>query len=634
MTEQSLQINFSLAGGRPVDPYWLRMEMVKNDDTQMTVGEAAGIIDALYDVSICGRTDDEPQTIEEQEQPTADDWRAALARLRYPSCEALAAAEDDMGAYDAQIKVYRSHQGELYKMLLSAGDIRSVVRTEERVTLTLDIEEKSYITLDVPIVHSPVIAWQGVDGPDIRIIGNTLYWDEVFTGVLRAEFNTIYDLVDVHVHGITNEDSEIVSGSSGDGRWLGTGWYSGDEDGTELLDVKDIECAVLAFYHYQFETITLHKPEIDESVPIDDIMAICEWTGSTTVPGDGDFGRDGECFKAVKSIEICECGGKRTTTRKEIKTGCPPGVNKGTTVNKGKEEAGGFDFVDCGGDDEVSSAAFYEKTCCEEISDDHEDFLPKCKERHSRYTGNCIPDHEWLKKAYGNDAQIIMVGAKHGVCGELIVTQDTSGADCCDGVSALSWDTENSGDIVTPGSTSGVAVLGGKLPLEVSIRGAGFYLDPDLTVRDGTVDGRSIMIFASPDACGYANISVADGCSKTSGGIKSTEGQWNSVDLDIAKHCGEATGYTGSDETREYYRDKNQYRTEQYHPATVYAYCLYCWQSSNQNQICVEAIDMDTMGQPCLPDNTNYRADVSGDGEWDRCMSPHGSLAKEWVCAQ
>lgn len=579
MTEKSLQINFSLkGGGRPVDPYWLRMEMVKNDDTQMTVGEAADFIDTLYDVSICGRANDDPQTIELQETPAASAWEQALARLRLPSCEALAAMEDDAGAYDAQLKVYRSHQGELYKMLLSSGDIRSVVRTEERVTLTLDIEDKSYITLNTPIVHSPIIAWQGVDGPDIRIIGNTLYWDGVFTGVLRAEFNTIYDLVDIHVHGIATGEQEIVDGSIGDGKWLGTGWYSGDEDGTELLDAKDIECAVLAFYHYQFETIILHKPEIDESVSIDDMMAICEWAGSTIVPGDDDFGRDGECFKAVKSIEICECGGERNTIRKQVKTGCPPGVKSGTVVNEGKEEAGGFDFVDCGGRDEVSTDAYYEETCCRGRNDAAEDLLPKCRERHSLHIGNCKPDYEWLKKAYGEDVQVVMVGAKEGACGELIVTQDTSGSSCCEGVSGLSWDDERSAKVAAQGTVAIVYVEGGRLPVYVKVRGKGFSLDGE-GLRDGIVDGHAINIFADDGSCGAAKVTVTDGCSTANGVVKSPNGSWYELPPIEQRQCpaSGAADWSGSTFDIEFQqfqlRERPQGNTE-WHPGAGCQNCL------------------------------------------------------------
>jgi len=574
MTEHSLTINFGL-GKSLVDPYWLRMELVEPDDGQMTVGEAAEFIDSLYDTSICGEVDSQP----EPEKPDGTDWDRALDLLTLPTCDALAAFEEagDPGAYDVQIRVYRSHQGEVYKLVLSNGSVTGgPARTEEDRVITLDIENQSSITLDTPIVRNLFAAWQGVDGPDIHVVGNTFYWEGNFTGVLRAEFVTVFDLISIHVTGIENTESEVITGSSPEG-WLGEGWYSGSEDGDELDEVKDIKCACLAFYHYMYELLVLSKPETDESVEEEEAAAICRYAGSTHVEGDAGLGDDEEwtreaciaecneryadssylskcleycnrvCFKNVKYNTICACGGDKSTATEKEPTPCPPGYNTGSTLS-GEAEAGGEKYIDCGVDD-VNDPAFYEQKCCDEWSDLFGDTpLPLCEEHHAPFTGQPPTEKQTqdIKQAHGNNAKIIPVGPLEGKCGEIITTQDVGQQDCCDEVSQLLWDYDNSAVTVTPGSFAVVLVTGGTLPLNVSVRGDGFWLDAAHTIRDGIVNGRSIEIHADADACGAAAVGIDDGCSSVSSYVRSTEGHWVELDKALAPCGSDATAYVGT----------------------------------------------------------------------------------------
>lgn len=459
MTEQSLTIPFSLSGGNnAVNPYWLRFEIVEDKST-MTVGEAAKVIDALYDVSICGQKEKpEPEV---KPEPDAAAWDRAYAAIpRMPGCDGRKAVEEeDPGSYDVQVRVYRSHRYELYKLVLTNGSIGSIRHIEKRVELTLDIENQSSVTLDQPIIKYPSIGWQDIDGPDIKRMGNTLYWEGQVTGVLRAEFGTEFDLVDIHVNGIKTTGSSVVTGT--DHTTLGTGWYSGDEDGTELKDVQDTECTLLGFYHYQYEELQLHKPENDSSVDPGMAAEICNGYGSTTViPGD-EFDREAackaackerypaggtalsnclkkceedekRCYQAADVTEICICGGEKNEITGEIKVRCPKGTADGLRIEgDGKV----IDYVDCGPDSRVHEAEYYSEICCHALYEDIT--LPECLEKHLPFASDGKNNHDDIKAEYGDNAIVVAVGPEKGQCGETIITQNINARDCCDGIPTI-----------------------------------------------------------------------------------------------------------------------------------------------------------------------------------------------------
>ena len=106
---------------------------------------------------------------------------------------------------------------------------------------------------------------------------------------------------------------------------------------------------------------------------------------------------------------------------------------------------------------------------------------------------------------------------------------------CCDFVEPMAWDTENSAEVVAPGSRAVVGITGGAPPFYVSIRGEGFTLD-GYRIRDGWVDTRLFWVYAGPYACGWAPIEVSDGCSIVKHGIRSTEGEWVLQD-DFSPSC-------------------------------------------------------------------------------------------------
>jgi hypothetical protein len=96
---------------------------------------------------------------------------------------------------------------------------------------------------------------------------------------------------------------------------------------------------------------------------------------------------------------------------------------------------------------------------------------------------------------------------------------------CCDEATEIAWDEENSAEVIADNSTGFFVIVGGRSPFTVSVRGNGFYLDPEKTFRDGVIGGRNIPVYTG-NSCGYCHITVTDGCSSVSGGVRSTNGRW------------------------------------------------------------------------------------------------------------
>lgn len=129
-------------------------------------------------------------------------------------------------------------------------------------------------------------------------------------------------------------------------------------------------------------------------------------------------------------------------------------------------------------------------------------------------------------KTYGDKFlgyELHQVGPK-GNCGQKHETwQDR--LNCCDEVEPMVYDTDNSVSVLAPGTSGTVAVIGGKLPVLVKVRGNGFSLD-GYNTRDAWSYSRTIRIYAHDFACGTAPITLDDGCTVAQGSVRSTQGQW------------------------------------------------------------------------------------------------------------
>lgn len=540
MNEHQLSLNL-VAAGVLIDPYWFNME-IKKDALQdgMTVAEAATVIDATYNIKACEPAEtqqhdiwtptdsgtnkniwtDAKNTIAEAADTLEAKKRFAASLSDYTqNCAHSLLAIPELIAYDVTLKIFRSHQSELYKLQMANGTAGPAIKFEGRVVHTVDIDNASSHTFDNPIIRRPVMSWQGFSGPKIHIKGNTAYWEGTVNGILRAEFGTEWDEVTIHVTG-DFADSSMIEGT--DNSVMGTGWYSGSESGEEINDYQDVECSVLAFYHFEYEELILNKPEKDESTTETDKLNICHFVNSTkddSSSGDepGDDEEQAMCQQHVNETVVCQCDGDERHDGHYEPVVCPDGVRGGSTLQGSVDRR---TYKDCGYRDKANNPAYYEDQCCE-LPAEAEVSLPLCMEMVTRFTGD--GQGEVDRSKYPEGTNFVTVSPVDGQCGEHTVKQVVASNNCCVGVPAITWDDENSVEVMADNTQAVVAVTPGKGPYKWSVRGQGFTFTGGL--RDIITDSNAAYIITE-NACGVAAIAVSDMCSSTSGAVKSTDGQW------------------------------------------------------------------------------------------------------------
>lgn len=572
MTERTLSIGLTADTDPIKNPYWLHME-IKKDPLQdgMTIAEAASVIDAVYNIKACEPVETQQNDIWQQEDEGSnrdvwtDDQEATTsstedlaAQRRF--ADSLSAyttrcdADDlaDLVGYDATLKVFRSHRDELYKLQMVNGTADAAVKMSGRVVHTIDIDGESSHTFNNPILtipgtKPPVIVWQGLDGPEIHILGNTVYWNGAIKATLRAEFDTEWDEVLIHVTGEFG-DSAIIEGT--DSSVFGTGWYSGSESGDEIEDYQSVECSVLAFYHYQYEELVLERPEEDESTTETEKINICSYIvrmGEDDGGDPGDPDPNAKCQQHVLETVVCECDGKTESNSYYKPVACPAGVSDGSTLQGSQDRR---TYADCGFRDKVNDPAFYEETCCEPwpFTGVKERPMPKCETIIKAFQAKPKDEDEEkaLKNQYPEGTKFVTVSPADGTCGKWVIKQMINAKNCCDTVSSLVWDAEESIGVITPSSSGEVVVDGGAETLSWKVRGKGFWTDPSFTQRDRTTTSRVLTIYTDATACGSAEIYVTDGCSSVSGSVLSTQGVWFAIDPETAPGNMDATAYIGT----------------------------------------------------------------------------------------
>ncbi len=596
MTEQSLSIFFSNTTSNVVeDPYWLNMEMVKDEEVDgMSIGEAATVIDALYDISVCGENPDPYNLNEEQEvdnNPTVADFAQTLRDLKVDLPDVFASLDTcelsgyniagEEGAYDADIKVFRSHPGtEIYKLRLSNGTASSPRKITERVTHTLEIEEATSYTVDNPILGRPIIAWVGINGPDLNITGNTIWWVGKASGTIRAEFDTEYDLVHIHVHG-EPVNSQIIEGTLPEG-YAGEGWYTGDEEASEIVDIQNIQCSVLAFYHYQYEELILNRPEEDLSVSGEEKDAICSALNpdygysNTHIGGDDDpppQSYDTDCFTECEDscfdaadncsgeysdndcvaeyeactaacyerctrwceqeqevTKICDCSHNETNWINTYRVVCPSDIRTGGKLPDRDPEV---NYIKCNDtDEEVDDPSFYEETCCVPWPFTDRP-MPRCQIIYSAYGGSgAISDS--LKAQYAaryENVAYIGVGTEDGICGEQSVEQIVTQKNCCLDAPEVFLPLESNITVISDNSSAIIIASGGTSPYTWGVEGDGaFFLDGASQVNKLKTTDSAVTLYTE-DCCGTIVITITDVCNESATlYIRAADGGWSTVE--------------------------------------------------------------------------------------------------------
>jgi len=546
MSEITFPINFNLDG---FNSYWLHMEIKEDPDEEgMTVAEAADLIDAIFNIDICNGTGQSQNTYNPS-STSIDLWnnfadqeidpsildplnrfaQELLANNHLDNCKAVTV--DDLKSYDVTIKVFRSHCEELYKLQISNGTARNPVKHADYITHVLELEDADSYTFDNPIIskagiRSPVMKWEGDTGPEITINGNTIFWKGNFTGTLRAEFYTEWDEIVITVTGDPTSSS-MITGT--DPSIFGTGWYSGSETGKEIDDYQNIECSVLAFYHYQYEELLLNRPEIELGVSSEISNAICDTTaaifsGSTDrEPRVDDDGNPIMCRKHVNDYVVCQCDGQERHESYYEEVPCPVGYNAGSTVSGSRDTR---TYKDCGYRDEAHDPEVYLEKCCEEWPFDHS--MPQCKKVVTRYNGDIEKDFK--ESDYPEGTEFIPVAPTDGQCGEHTVEQVMHAKDCCGTVPPMSF--TKSVSQVTSDESYLFCVTGGAPPYtwQAAAESGGL-----------SISGSSecALLYVSECFCKFGTIRVTDSCNQyIETYVDSIDGSW------ILQSTGEC-GYSG-----------------------------------------------------------------------------------------
>lgn len=485
--------------------YWIKLELVENEDTA-TLGETAELLDSIYELNPCTESVNNELVVEDEkpEPLTLQDFEA-IVRNQFKINMCNANFNND---YIAQIKVFKSHRDVPYTLKFDNGELKSSTFKQELVTENLVVENATSVTLSYTLVgnlthslNNYVNTDNNTTAPNIVIDGSTISWDVPITASFTVSYLTEYDLVDITV--FANDEGEMG------------------------------ECQVLCFYHGLVEELTLTPPDIDEDTNEIYRSKYCG-RSQIEIPSSDEV----TCYETVTKIYKCQCSGEKAyEVTEKVNVTCPDNMrcprDFNTRINNGIASCEvnlGFrsvhaGYVDCGETTEdISDPAFYMDYCC----DYPQVTLPKCDVYYEKNPGGKTLDTDKQNSyiaEYGDLVDIIYVSPKDGDCGNIKYNQVRNRKNCCDEVEPIEIDVYNSADIIGDNSGGYVVFTGGRYPFSVSIRGSGFWLDYNRTIKDGIINSNIFIIYTS-DACGSCKITISDGCSVANYFVKSTNGQW------------------------------------------------------------------------------------------------------------
>lgn len=467
----------------PIDAPWLRLELVEAEGEKISSGEAAELVDTLYEVEPCVEV---TGNVEEPEQPTPAQLKDAAQAVLYD-----AAMCDQMlsGEYSRSVKVIRGDASIPYRLRLSLGTTGIPTTVKERMEEALNIDNASYIVLPYPLDTDPdffrcAASWLGsvsteegrITPPTINRVGNTLFWGFAVSGTLMVHWNTEYDVVRVTIPGITAE-----------GRTFGESQTS----------------SLMAFYNRTVTTILVDPPERAEDEDLSWLSFICGWTDV-----DG--------------------GGSSVEDEEEEDDDDTPGMitqQEGCYARDGR----------------FPLQSFSEEICCEWIrrGDCQEYRIPKPFAHLSQSRRDEIVEAVSDGGAFGGfwsggfqyDIRDVEFRVRNPApddpsnCGWNIYQVRANRRACCDGVPPLIYDTENSVEVINDFSWGIVYTSEGRPPYTWTVRGRGFYTDQALRERGKVTDNPYLIIYTA-DSCGVCLVSVTDGCSFATGQVVSAVGSW------------------------------------------------------------------------------------------------------------
>lgn len=401
--------------------YWLRIVQEEENDL-VTAGEIAELVDELYEIDPCfggGESGFEPVE-EEAEEPTEEDlYRAAKDIFGRDLVGCRTALSGD---YTAEIRIYRSHPAEAYRLSLSVGEVVRTVVASERIRESLDIKSAASVDLEYPVVGAIAAGWLGpvigrsglIVAPEVKRSGNTLYWSEPVTGTIRVDYMTTVDIVTVEIPGLP--------------------LFPGSDTG-ESQDAK-----ILAFYHMMVFPGEIKKPVEDDTVTTGELRQLC------------GYNDDGELSDAGDS---------------DAPLPAPP-----EPPTYGCQEW----------DDNLADPITYKAKCCEENSKPYACLLKTAPNP----GGKSISVEEMNRFLAINPRTSFQPVTPPGAdgCGTIYYALKSSGKDCCADITPLSPLPTNP-DSVAPTASIILEVLDGNGPLFLWKTGGGLTFDGKTTIWGG-----------------------------------------------------------------------------------------------------------------------------------------------------
>ena len=473
------------AGATLTDPYWIRIEQVLPAPDRATVSQAAALLDRAFGLEVC-EDGGEGQELVNLNEPALDEEAFKQATAEIIDLSYCTDGWD--GSLEMSLKIIRSHPDLPYTVrLIGCEQTGPAVPTSGTASLIAT-------TADTLTLEWPVVGDLQCEPAPVDRVGNTLrFAPDDQDATLRASWSTVYDLVPIRVPAAAFED--------------------------------DRDLRALAFMHGM-----VADERISPDAPEEPDWSLCPTT-DWQAPTDDQV----TCYQIVRTHRLCSCSKTEIDVREiEEIVPCPEGIrcaNNDTECMHLMGTVSQTEYVDCGPTDrtgtfdgDLADPNFYLEKCCAwpRVG------LPQCARRTVTWRGGAQITHgaQHYRDLYGPATRIVPLSPPGGICGEWTIEQRIMGSNCCDGVEPLTWDHETSGEVVAPGGTVSVAIVGGgKYAYTWLVEGRGFHFG-EHRKRLKDVSARTVTLFADPDACGSATITVTDGCSTTAGDVRCTAGRW------------------------------------------------------------------------------------------------------------
>ena len=504
MTTSTLRVGFSNASSAS-DNYWLKIESAEQTDT-VGKDEIAEVIDALYDIATCGDNTPEPDTEQTGELPFDEkDFQNVIKDKLDPS---FCSGSYD-GSYKAQIKIWKSHQDEPYRLRLSNGIVGGTVRKQETVVESVVINGGDTVQMLMPVVGNITALTLPAGFGGMSAVGSVFTFGEEVNGSASFSYQTEYDLVDIIVNGV---------------------------------DGKPGNCMVLGFYHGLVVEHEVTPPSGLE----EDWLEREKYCGAPSINLHiNDREDDITCFEEVTYQYKCNCSTSVAYEDKlQVIVPCPESLKQCTTglfsdavwhsdtqtyscsSYLGSRTVLG-DYVDCGESDakELGNPENYVDKCCH----DPNHSLPKCRETYTKNKGGKTIDQDTynaLMAEWEGRVEFIGISPEDNNCGTTKTVVSSTARNCCTNVDPIIIDEDESGEVVANYSNIAVVIDGGTFPKKISVKGTGFYLDSQGQFKDKVYSSGNTFIIYTLNACGPATVTITDGCTEVKHTIRATTGQW------------------------------------------------------------------------------------------------------------